>query len=179
MHFPSLPSGTVSRSAALKNPLASVPTAQTLLSGLIVSTRSTAGKKDVYTRLETAYSRSGVYCLGMALALAIPSSKIWARKHFTFERCAISRCRCKPNVAVPSLHARWLWGNRTACQVFTLHLGFVHPLQDVALHQCLPLLSVCCFPVPGGSLLLLCNNNNNNNERISRALFHVKHAQLR
>ena len=23
------------------------------------------------------------------------------------------------------------------------------------------------------------NNNNNNNERISRALFHVKHAQLR
>ena len=35
-----------------------------------------------------------------------------------------------------------------------LHLGFVHPLQDVALHQCLPLSSVCCFPNPGGSLLL-------------------------
>ena len=35
----------------------------------------------------------------------------------------------------------------------TFHLGFVHPLQDVALHQCLPLSSVCCFPVPGGSLL--------------------------
>ena len=34
------------------------------------------------------------------------------------------------------------------------HLGFVHPLQDVALHQCLPLSSVCCFPNPGGSLLL-------------------------
>ena len=32
---------------------------------------------------------------------------------------------------------------------FTFHLGFVHPLQDVALHQCLPLSSVCCFPVPG------------------------------
>ena len=30
---------------------------------------------------------------------------------------------------------------------------FVHPLQDVALHQCLPLSSVCCFPVTGGSLL--------------------------
>ena len=30
---------------------------------------------------------------------------------------------------------------------------FVHPLQDVALHQYLPLSSVCCFPVPGGSLL--------------------------
>ena len=25
----------------------------------------------------------------------------------------------------------------------------------------------------------LCNNNNNNNERISRALFHLKHVQLR
>ena len=37
-----------------------------------------------------------------------------------------------------------------------LHLGFVHPLQDVALHQCLPLSSVCCCPNPGGSLLL-CN----------------------
>ena len=35
----------------------------------------------------------------------------------------------------------------------TFHLGFVHPLQDVALHQCLPLSSVCCFPVSGGSLL--------------------------
>ena len=35
-----------------------------------------------------------------------------------------------------------------------LHLGFVHPLQDVALHQCLPLSSVCCFPHPGGSLLV-------------------------
>ena len=34
------------------------------------------------------------------------------------------------------------------------HLGFVHPLQDAALHQCLPLSSVCCFPNPGGSLLL-------------------------
>ena len=35
-----------------------------------------------------------------------------------------------------------------------LHLGFVYPLQDVALHQCLPSSSVCCFPNPGGSLLL-------------------------
>ena len=34
------------------------------------------------------------------------------------------------------------------------HLGFVHPLQDVSLHQCLPSSSVCCFPNPGGSLLL-------------------------
>ena len=37
------------------------------------------------------------------------------------------------------------------------HLGFVHPLQDVALQQRLPLSSVCCFPVPGGFLLpMLC-----------------------
>ena len=35
-----------------------------------------------------------------------------------------------------------------------LHVGFVHPLQDVALHQCLPLSSLCCFPNSGGSLLL-------------------------
>ena len=37
--------------------------------------------------------------------------------------------------------------------VFTFHLGFVHPLPDTAFHQCLPLSSVCCCPVPGGSLL--------------------------
>ena len=30
---------------------------------------------------------------------------------------------------------------------FTFHLGCVRPPQDVALHQCLPLSSVCCFPV--------------------------------
>ena len=33
-----------------------------------------------------------------------------------------------------------------------LRLRFVHPLQDVALHQCLPLSSVCCLPNPGDSL---------------------------
>ena len=38
--------------------------------------------------------------------------------------------------------------------LISFHLGFVHPLQDVALHQCLPSSSVCCFPNPGGSLLL-------------------------
>ena len=37
---------------------------------------------------------------------------------------------------------------------FTFHLGFVHPLQGVATCQCLPLSSVYCFPVPGGSPLL-------------------------
>ena len=38
--------------------------------------------------------------------------------------------------------------------ISSFHLGFVHPLLDVALHQCLPLSSICCFPNPGGSLLL-------------------------
>ena len=38
-------------------------------------------------------------------------------------------------------------------EAFTFHLGFVHPLQDVVLHHCLSLSSVCCFPVSGGSLL--------------------------
>ena len=46
-------------------------------------------------------------------------------------------------------------GKVLVCGVFIhLHLGFVHPLQDVALHQCLPSSSVCCLPNPGGSLLL-------------------------
>ena len=40
------------------------------------------------------------------------------------------------------------------CDLISSHLGFVHPLQDVALHQCLPSSSVCCLPNPGGSLLL-------------------------
>ena len=38
---------------------------------------------------------------------------------------------------------------------FIFHLGFVHPLQDVALHQCLPLSSVCWFAVSGSSLLVM------------------------
>ena len=37
--------------------------------------------------------------------------------------------------------------------LFAFRLGFVHPLQDVAIHQCLPLSSVSCFPDPGGSHL--------------------------
>ena len=44
--------------------------------------------------------------------------------------------------------------NTLASVRLPLCLGFFHPLQDVALHQCLPLLSVCCFPNSGGSLLL-------------------------
>ena len=44
--------------------------------------------------------------------------------------------------------------NASGFHLHHLHLGFVHPLQDVALHQCLPSSSVCCFPNPGGSLLL-------------------------
>ena len=37
--------------------------------------------------------------------------------------------------------------------VLVLVLGFVQPLQDVALQQCLPLSSVSCVPVSGSSLL--------------------------
>ena len=46
------------------------------------------------------------------------------------------------------------WSQSHTRTPFTFHLDFVHPLQDVALHQCLPLSSACCFPVPGGALLL-------------------------
>ena len=42
----------------------------------------------------------------------------------------------------------YLWVRLCLC------LGFVNPLQDVALHQYLPLSSVCCFPNPVGSFLL-------------------------
>ena len=49
-------------------------------------------------------------------------------------------------------HACLLFASRT--NLISSHLGFVHPLQDVALHQCLPSSSVCCLPNPGGSLLL-------------------------
>ena len=42
----------------------------------------------------------------------------------------------------------------TVISPFTFHLRFAHPLQDVALHHCLPLSSVCCFPVSGGSPFL-------------------------
>ena len=42
----------------------------------------------------------------------------------------------------------------TSTDTLSLRLGFVHPLQDVALHQCLPWSSVCCFPNPSGSLRL-------------------------
>ena len=44
----------------------------------------------------------------------------------------------------------------TTLHLFTFHLGFVHPLQDVTLHQCFSLSPVYYFPVPGGSLLLCC-----------------------
>ena len=43
---------------------------------------------------------------------------------------------------------------RSMSHISSSHLGFVHPLQDVALHQCLPSSSVYCLPNPGGSLLL-------------------------
>ena len=63
-----------------------------------------------------------------------------------------------PIVAVPGRKSLWRfsWTGPIISKnsPFVFHLGFVHPLQDVALHQCLPSSSVCCFPNPGGSLLL-------------------------
>ena len=47
-----------------------------------------------------------------------------------------------------------VWSGISSSHLISSHLGFVHPLQDVALHQCLPSSSVCCLPNPGGSLLL-------------------------
>ena len=42
---------------------------------------------------------------------------------------------------------------------FTFHIGFVHPLQDVALHQCLPLSSVAFLSqvVPSFLAMLSCH----------------------
>ena len=48
-------------------------------------------------------------------------------------------------------HLLWV---RSLKADFTFHLGSVHPLQDVSLHQRLPLSSSCCFPVPSGSSFL-------------------------
>ena len=46
-----------------------------------------------------------------------------------------------------------------ALRKFTFHIGFVHPLQDVALYQCLPLSSVAfLFPVvPSFFAVLSCH----------------------
>ena len=69
--------------------------------------------------------------------------------HFTFHlspRLCPSTAGCSPPSVSSIVFCLLL-----SC--FTFHLGFVHPLQDVALHQCLPLSSVFCSTVPGGSLL--------------------------
>ena len=77
------------------------------------------------------------------------------------EMC-VSDCIQKINVSGQAF-CSWCHEVRTSKSKFCLffcfkfhhhHLGFVPPLQDVALHQCLPSSSVCCLPNPGGSLLL-------------------------
>ena len=70
-------------------------------------------------------------------------------------RSALRLCR---STQVTVLWAYWLRRPPRELQIrgpvsFTFHQGFVHPLQNVALHQCHPLSSVCCFLVPGGSFL--------------------------
>ena len=60
------------------------------------------------------------------------------------------------SMAINEGQSYWKWYETVWCNgsYKGLHLGFVHPLQDVALHQCLPLSSVFCSPNSGGSLLL-------------------------
>ena len=81
----------------------------------------------------------------VALHQCLPLSSVALLFHLSPRLCP-STAGCSPP-SVPSIVFCLL----LSC--FTFHLGFVHPLQDVALHQCLPLSSACCFPVPGGSPL--------------------------
>ena len=53
----------------------------------------------------------------------------------------ISPRLCPPTAGCPLFHFCLL------LSYFTFHLGSAHPLQDVVLYQCLPLSSVCCFPI--------------------------------
>ena len=81
----------------------------------------------------------------VALHQCLPLSSVAFLFHLSPRLCQ-STGGCSPP-SMPSIVLCLL----LSCLIF--HLGFVHPLQDVALHQCLPLSSVCCFPVPGGSPL--------------------------
>ena len=59
---------------------------------------------------------------------------------------------------IPFTLALSIW--LVSCCAFTFHtfhLGVVHPLQDVARHQCLPSSSVCCFPVPSFFVMSSCH----------------------
>ena len=75
----------------------------------------------------------------VALHQCLPLSSVAFLFHLSPRLCP-STAGCSP----PSMSSN-VFCLLLSC--FTFHLGFVHPLQDVTLHQCLPLSSVCCFPV--------------------------------
>ena len=66
------------------------------------------------------------------------------------DRCSVKHQHCSEDNFAETAERR----GGARLNLFIFHLGFVHPLQDVALHQCLPSSSICCFPIPDGSLLL-------------------------
>ena len=73
----------------------------------------------------------------VTLHQCLPLSSVAFLFHLSPRLCP-STAGCSPP-SVPSIVLCLL----LSC--FTFHLGFVHPLQDVALHQCLPLSSVACL----------------------------------
>ena len=74
----------------------------------------------------------------------------------------------------------WLTKQLDIWKVTQLNL----PLQEsvnasVSVERMMRFELISLLPETESRLLVKFNNNNNNNERISRAFFHVKHAQLR
>ena len=67
-------------------------------------------------------------------------------------------------VAAGVLSTVWL-------QVWLEHVNWLKVLLELCVFLAAVVVRTACLVAAG--------NNNNNNERISRALFHVKHAQLR
>ena len=79
----------------------------------------------------------------------------FAQRNEFFERRTLQLAEVQNTASVcQSLWCQSLSSQLKLLHLISSHLGFVHPLQDVALHQCLPSSSVCCLPNPGGSLLL-------------------------
>ena len=82
----------------------------------------------------------------VALHQCLPLSSVTFLFHLSPWLCS-STAGCSP----PSMSSIVLC---LLLSCFTFHLGFVHPLQDVALHQCLLLSSVCYFPLSPFTLAL-------------------------
>ena len=87
----------------------------------------------------------------MSCVMPYLPSEVFSDLTAVCRKVLVSICSCRTINCTYTCDTIW-----NLIYICCLRLGFVHPLQDVALHQCLPLSSVCCFPNPGGSLLLLC-----------------------